>query len=290
MNTLPLAFRELWRTGTGLLISTLLLSSPLRGHAADPSEARVQLADVPEAARKAIQTKAGDARLGEIRRYIEDGETSYDVELLLGNQIRSFSVDDAGQVLEEEITLAEAPPPVQKAIRAHLRKGQLEEIDRANDEGEITYVVTFTLNGQERDFTLDGAGRLLETQVFLPELSAALQAAITKAAGVGVLGDIYKTFDDGEVFYEVDITDHGKTRTVTFDPDGAPVDEAEPVAFGDAPALVQQALNARRRSGARLLGLDKVTEDGEVTFEAEVLDAGKHRPLSLRPDGTPRAE
>lgn len=263
----------------------LLLGFVSAALAAEPAPTAVKLAELPAAAQKAIQAKVGEGQLGEILRSLEAGENSYEVEMTRSNRTRSFTVNDAGDLLEEEVFLHETPAKVQKALHAQVGKAKLESIFKATEDGEVTYTVEFTRQGKTRDFTLSQTGRLLKKQLFLTELSAPLQAAIKQAAGTAKMDDIYENSEEDEVFYEVDLSSGGKTRTLTFDTQAALVSQEEPIALSEAPAPVQQALKAQLSAEGKLRSLTKTTEDGELTYDAELSCGGKSRSLSFDPEG-----
>ena len=254
--------------------------------ACEPVEAVVKLAELPLAAPKAIHTRLGDAQMGEILRTAEDGVVTYDVEMTKAGRTRSFTVNPSGDVLDEEVFLHELSGAVRKSIHAHLgRGGKVDEITRVTDEGETTYEVQFTRQGKPRDFTLSKTGRLLEMEMFLPELSPAVQRAVQKAAGQGTIGDIYKENEAGETLFEVDLTISDKTRNLTFDPEGALVAEQEPIGLSEVPASVRQAIAAQLAAGGKLRRLEKTTEDGEITYEVDIVRAGKVQAVTLTADG-----
>jgi uncharacterized membrane protein YkoI len=268
------------------LCATGILSVSLVANAA-PAEvegAVVPLKEVPTAAQKAIQAQLGDGRLNEITRSIEDGVAIYDVEIIKDSRTRDFTVNAAGDLLEEQVFSAELPLAVRRAIHAHVGKAVLGEIYKVFDAGEVTYNVTMTKGNQERDFTLSETGKLLEIQVFLDELPAAVRKAVQQAIGSAPCGDIYKSTEDGEVFYDVDVETGGKTRTLTFDATGTPVSEAQEVALVETPVAVQKTLTAQL-AGAKLASLQRVVEDGTVTYSADLVKAGKRVSLTLNPAG-----
>ena len=252
--------------------------------AAPVAETVLSLANVPRPARQSIEARAANGRLEQIVRVSEEGENSYDVELVRAGQSCSFTIAESGELLAEEVSLSQVPAAVRRAIRDRLGKSELESVTKVFDEGEVTYTVSSLQGGRTREFTLSESGELLSLQVFPVELSAELQAAIKKAAGSGEAGDIFKLTEDDEVSYELDITGNGRTRTVTFDADAALVAEEEPVGLRDTPAPVQKALTAQM-AGGKLLALHRITEDGEVTYEAKILRAGKRQSVTVASNG-----
>ncbi len=250
----------------------------------DADGVTVKLTDLPSSLQQAIQSHVGDGTLDEITKVVEDSETSYDVDITRKGKERSFTVSTQGELLEEEVFFGELSPQLKKGIHSHVGKGTINDIEKVHDGDEITYDVEITRDGKTRDFTVDGKGQLVEMQMFLEELPAALQDAIKKASASGTMGDIYKTIDEGDVSFDVDVQSSGKTRTLSFDASGQFLSEEEDIALSQTPAAVQKSLGGQM-AGAKLASLSKVTEDGKITYEAELLKAGKSQYVVVAPDG-----
>lgn len=244
----------------------------------------VFLAELPAVVQKTIQTHVGKGTRGEIYRCIDDGETTYDAETTRDGKTRSFTVGADGELVDEEMFLAELPAAVQKTIQTEIGDGKLGEIDKSVDEGEITYDVEFTRGGKTRSICVGAAGELLETQMFLSELPVVLQKAIEAQPGSGTLGDIMKCMEAGEVDYDVEITQAGKTRTLTFGPDGTLTSEEEDISLAETPEAVRKEIQSLLGKG-RLTSLSKVTEDKKISYDADVKQDGKTKSFSVDAEG-----
>jgi hypothetical protein len=120
--------------------------------------------------------------------------------------------------------------------------------------------------------------------MFLSELPAVLQTAIHAQLGSGKLGDITKSMEDGEVDYDVEITQAGKTRTLTFAPDGTLSSEEEDITLAQTPEAVRKEIQSLLGKG-RLRSLSKVTEDKKISYDAEVKQDGKTKSFSVDAEG-----
>jgi len=201
-----------------------------------------------------------------------------------GGRLRSFTVDENGALLEKEVFLNETPEAVRTAIKARVGTGEIEEIDKQFEDGQISYEIDFTNASHERIFKVDEAGKLQDLQVFLAETPSPVQVAIAKALQGGVLGDITQVFEDGDVSYEVDINPDAQSRTVTIDPQGAVLSVEMALAISETPEPVQKAIRdpaKDQRTGA----IVKTTEDGEVTFDVDFVQGGRWKTVNLGADG-----
>ena len=323
-----------------LCVSALLLTTAWFCGAA-PNTNR-ELNHLPPAVRKGIHAKLGKARLVSVEKDDEDGEVTYDVEMVKDGKNRTFTVDGEGTLVDEQVFLEELSGPVQKTI-THESAGQtIAEIDKSVDDDLTSYEVQETRAGVTRSFVVDGDGILLQTQVFLTELPAAVRQTIQKQASGATLGDINRSNDDDTVNYTAEVTKNGNTREFTVDAQGKLVSmemsladlpdavqaavkktigNAEPdeiektfedgetnydvdangktysfdstgelfsteedITLADAPAPVQEQIKTLM-AGGKLSGLSKITEDGEVSFDVDMLVDGADKSATLSPDG-----
>ncbi len=241
------------------------------------------LAELPQAVQKVMKSHMRNGRLGKIERVIEDDEISYETEIIHGRQHRSLTVSADGSSFSLEIDLKEAPAAVQKSIREHVGNGKIEEVDRTNDDGEITYEVDFTKGGSERSLTVDADGKLLEMVVTLDETPPDVQKAIKGLVGAGKLGEITQVFDEDGVKFEFEIRNQGIGRDYTLDSKGRTI--SAQMILAETPEAVQKAIH-QKLGDAKLTRIDKVTSgDGKVTYEIQGRKGKEEVDLSLRPDG-----
>ena len=257
-----------------VLVVLLALSASVVS--AQQKRANRELAHVPPAVRQAVQARLGDAKLQSIDKETRDGETTYDVEIVRNGKERGFTLDASGALLDEEVFLPELPPAVQRTIQAHLVGATLNEIDRSVNDAEISYDVEIERNGVSRDFTVDGNGVLLREQVFIGELPRAVRQTIQKEAGSATVGDIDRATVDGEVRFDVELTQANRTRSLSVGADGKLIDKQ--VFLAELPAPLQEAI--RRQAGVDC-EVHQCFDDDEVTYDA---DAG-NRTVSFDVDG-----
>jgi len=90
----------------------------------------------------------------------------------------------------------------------------------------------------------------------------------TDAAGATVRG-YSKEAEEGKTFYGVELRINGKTRDVTFDPEGKLISVEQEVEMGSVPAPVQDAL--KKAAGKRRITLvEKIEKLGATYYEAHV--------------------
>ena len=90
----------------------------------------------------------------------------------------------------------------------------------------------------------------------------------------GKLEELSRVHDDGDIYFEAEITLGAREITLTIGPRGRVLSEEEEVNFKEVPASVQKTINSNL-GGARISSITKVTEGPEITFEVEATKNGK---------------
>lgn len=250
-----------------------------------PTNVNETLAGLPAPVQKTIRTHVDKGRLRSIDTENENGDITYDVEMVgLGGRARSFTVGAAGELLDKELFMNELPAPVREAVRKKAGKAAIGDINRSYENGQNIYDIEIVADGKTRSFTLDAKGELMEEEVFLSELPEALQAAIRKETAGKPVDEMTRNFDDGEVSYDLDIVANQKTRTVTFDAGGEVVSRQEDVALSEVPEAAQKQIQSFAAAG-KVLTIQKVTETNTVSFDVDVRQDGKVKSYSIAADG-----
>lgn len=132
-----------------------------------------------------------------------------------------------------------------------------------------------------------------EKKVTFDELPAAVQAAVEKAAAGGEILELEAEEEDGQMEYEAKIRRDGKVIEVEFDAAGNVLaddadddegDDEETIAFADAPAAVQKAVEAYFGQG-KVQRLEVEKENGVLVYEAEIKIDGVEHSIEVSADG-----
>ena len=245
---------------------------------------QVFLDETPPAVKETIKAQVGKGSLREINRITEDGETVYEVEMTKGGATRDFTVNASGELFGLKTLLSETPEAVQKTVRAEVGSGKLLEIEKNTEEGKLVYDVKMDKDGRTRNFTVSDGGDLINMEVFLNEAPAVVQQTIQSQLRGGQLADIYRTTDEGDVVYEVEITKGGKSRSLTVDSNGVLFSEEEPVALSDTPAAVRNAIQTLLGQGGQA-DITRLKEEDEISYLVELKQGDKKQSLTLDASG-----
>ena len=140
-----------------------------------------------------------------------------------------------------------------------------------------------TSNGYEREFTFDGNGTLLRSDVELTDLAPVVQAAMKAVVGQASIGKIEKNYDDGVVTYVAEVSANRLRHEVTFREDGTLL--RVEMDYRSLPPAVQTAIKIAVGQG-RLGKIEKTYDEGEITYVAEISGTSLTHEFTFHEDGT----
>lgn len=140
-----------------------------------------------------------------------------------------FSIASLAFAAADDIPLAQCPPAVQDTVRANLRDGRLDEIERITVQGQTRYIAEIDLPGDD-DLKLHIAddGALLKTRedISSKDLPGAVKATLDSYGGK--IDDLEKETSGEETTYHADIDRAGKPDLdVVISADGKVIRETE---------------------------------------------------------------
>jgi uncharacterized membrane protein YkoI len=272
--------RRRWFLLGGLFIASTAL--------AQEQPKSIELKEVPKPVQRAVQLWMAGGSLDSIDQVQEEGRVTYEVEFTSKEgKDRDFTVMANGTLLSLEIALADAPGPVQKTLKNEAGTDTLDSIEKNFDTEEPTFDISFVTNdGQDRDFTLDGNGKVISQTVALADTPVAMQRAIQTQAGSNTIEDIEEVFDeDNTITYQVALTlKDGASRSFTLDGSDGQLESME-IGLAEAPAAVQKTVVGEMGAG-QFESIDKVYDlDGIIYEAAYYTKAGRERHFTVSADG-----
>ena len=255
-------------------------------HAADTSQP-LSLSDLPSVVQKTITSHIGDGQLGDIDKTNEAGEIVFETSFTTkAGDERGFTVADDGTLLSEEVSFAETPAAVQKAIQAEASGWELESIDKNLDDTEIYYDVEATKDGREEKFTAAEDGDTLCEEVPLTNTPAAVQATIKAQVADGDLVSIAEIFEpDGNSFDAEATAKNGSHKSFSVSAAGQLL--SEEVALEKVPPGARKTIEAKIGDG-KVLRVDKSLVEkkgGVLPYEVQGRKDGKPFNFSVGPRG-----
>ena len=117
---------------------------------------------------------------------------------------------------------------------------------------------------------------------------SALPPAVEKTvqAQSGTIRGFSQEKENGQTFYEAEMTVDGHSKDILMDSRGAIVEVEEQVALDALPAAVKAGLQTKAGQG-KISKVESVTKhDKLVAYEAQITTNGKHSEAQVSPDGT----
>jgi uncharacterized membrane protein YkoI len=131
---------------------------------------------------------------------------------------------------------------------------------------------------------IGGAAALAsERKIALKDLPPAVQQAIKDQGGATVRG-LAKEVDKGKTLYEAELTVNGHSKDIMFDEQGTMVSVEEESALDQIPPAARAAIEKAAGSG-KVLAVEKLTEGGNVFYEAQVTRGGKTSEVKVDASG-----
>ncbi len=125
--------------GTALL-GLLVAAVPLRA-----DEEKISAEKLPAAVKKAVQKKFPEAKVRGAAKEVEDGKTTYEVELTVEGRAVDVAMNAEGKILEieKEIPVAKLPAAVKKRLEAKYPGARIEKAEEITkgEDGPVRYEV-----------------------------------------------------------------------------------------------------------------------------------------------------
>jgi uncharacterized membrane protein YkoI len=123
-----------------------------------------------------------------------------------------------------------------------------------------------------------------EEIITLANTPVPVQETIKKYATESQIKRIEKGEEDGKTVYEVAITKGGKDSELTISRNGKLLSVEEIIALADVPKPAQKTINTQAGS-AKIETVEKVTEDGKVSYEATFAKGEKKIKIAVAANG-----
>ena len=127
-----------------------------------------------------------------------------------------------------------------------------------------------------------------EKKIQRSDLPPAVEDTVVAQSRGAVIRGFSLENENGQTYYEAEMTVNGRGRDVLIDKSGAIVEVEEHVPFDSLPASVREGLQAKAGKG-KIVKVESITKhDQLVAYEAKVLTGTKKSEVQVGPDGKPR--
>jgi uncharacterized membrane protein YkoI len=182
------------------------------------------------------------------------------------------------------ISLSQLPAAAQTTVKQQLAGAVVVDIEKNDEDGNVSWTVTKKEGNAERYFVVDQSGKMTAQEISLQEAPPAVQKSLKTCIGEGTLQGLEKTIGDNEITYDGDFTKKdGTERSVTIALNGR-VASLE-IGVEELPANVRKSADAHLH-GSVIQAVYRNYESNLITFQIEFEKAGSSRDMVVNADGT----
>jgi uncharacterized membrane protein YkoI len=132
-----------------------------------------------------------------------------------------------------------------------------------------------------------GAAQDQEKKIKRSDLPAAVEKTVAAQSAGATIKGFSQEKENGQIFYEVEMTVNGHTKDMLIDANGAVVEVEEEVALDALSQEIKAGLLARAGKG-KITAVETIKKhDKLVAYEAKVDTNGKKSEVQVGPDGKP---
>ena len=129
------------------------------------SEKKIQRADLPPAVDKTVVKQSQGAKIRGFNKETEEGDTFYEVELLVDGHSKDILMDKNGKVIEveEQVAIADLPLPVRDELQAKAGKGKILKVESLTKKGKlVAYEAKVDTDGKKSEVQVGPDGKPLD--------------------------------------------------------------------------------------------------------------------------------
>lgn len=249
-------------------------------------EQRLGLGGCPKPVQDVFRQRAMGGKIERVTRFIDEGQTTFEVEITKNDKSSYVEVDSKGHLLSEETEtdFSMAPAPAQFTIKAELNGAQINYIGKVVEGKDVSFHVEASANGKDFEFEVAADGDLLRRVLTLFETPAAVQKAIFSKMGKSSDVTVVKDCEAHDCQYTVEFAGTTNEHSLVVGMNGSLVCESEVVPLAQTPDAVQKLIKDETE-GAAVGAITKTQEPGMLYYEVEVTRDGNDESFEATSDG-----
>jgi hypothetical protein len=130
----------------------------------EKAEKKIALKDLPKAVQQTVQEQSKGAQIVGIGKEVENGKTSYEVEMKINGHAKDIEIDADGILVEveEEVALTSLSPAVQLEINKSAGKGKILKLESLTKDSQLKgYEAMVETAGKKAEIAMTPDGKLL---------------------------------------------------------------------------------------------------------------------------------
>ena len=132
---------------------------------------------------------------------------------------------------DDKIKLTDCPAAVQETLKREAFGGKLDDIEKENEKGRVSYEADVKIDGHNYEIVVDEKGTLVhklldedddeqETEMKLADCPPAVQKTLKREAGEAKIDKVDKQQQQGRTVYETDVKLGGKNYEIVVTEEG----------------------------------------------------------------------
>jgi hypothetical protein len=145
-------------------IAVALVVALVAAGTASGQEKKIQRSDLPPAVARAVEAQSQGATVHGFSQETENGQTLYEVELMVNGHSKDVLLDTNGQVVEveEQVTLDSLSAGVRAGLSASAHGGTIGKVESLTKQGKlVAYEAVVTANGKRSEIQVGPDGKPL---------------------------------------------------------------------------------------------------------------------------------
>jgi uncharacterized membrane protein YkoI len=143
-----------------LLVVSLMLSGSTFAQ-----EKKVKRSDLPPAVEKTVVEQSKGATIRGFNEEKENGQTTYEVEMVVNGHTKDVQMDANGVVIEveEEVSMEALSPGIKAGLQAKAGKGKITKVESITKKGKlVAYEAQVTTDGKKSEVQVGPDGKPLD--------------------------------------------------------------------------------------------------------------------------------
>ena len=124
------------------------------------AEKKIKLQEMPAAVQQAMKDQSKGSVVPGYAQEVENGQTLYEMELMVNGHAKDVTFDGAGKVVsvEEEVPLESIAAPAREVIQKAVGKGKLQKAETVTEDGNSFHEASIRKAGKSSEIKVDANG------------------------------------------------------------------------------------------------------------------------------------
>lgn len=145
--------------------SVLLITGLLLAGVASAQEKKINRSDLPAAVEKTVVQQSKGATIRGFNEEMENGQTTYEVEMVVNGHSKNVQMDANGAVIEveEQIDLKALPADVKAGLQAKAGEGKITKVESITKKDKlVAYEAKVVTGGKKSEVQVGPDGKPLD--------------------------------------------------------------------------------------------------------------------------------